>query len=70
MLKTIEAVIKPNGQVQFKETVKIKTPRKILVTFLDEILQEESALLSESVLARDWLRPEEDQAWSHLQKEV
>ena len=25
------------------------------------------ALLSEAALAEDWLRPEEDEAWSHLQ---
>ena len=29
----------------------------------------ESALLSEASLAQDWDRPEEDAAWSHLQKE-
>lgn len=27
----------------------------------------EAALLSEKVLARDWLRPEEDKAWASLQ---
>ena len=27
----------------------------------------ETALLSEKVLARDWLRPEEDKAWASLQ---
>lgn len=27
----------------------------------------ETALLSEKVLARDWLRPEEDDAWANLQ---
>lgn len=26
----------------------------------------EAALLSEAVLAKDWLRPEEDQAWANL----
>jgi antitoxin MazE len=26
----------------------------------------ETALLSEKVLARDWLRPEEDKAWANL----
>jgi hypothetical protein len=29
----------------------------------------ETALLSEPVLAKDWERPEEDEAWSHLQPE-
>ncbi len=27
----------------------------------------DDALLSESALAEDWLRPEEDAAWEHLQ---
>ncbi len=26
----------------------------------------EAALLSEQSLAKDWLRPEEDEAWQHL----
>jgi hypothetical protein len=26
----------------------------------------ETALLSEEALARDWLRPEEDEAWAYL----
>ncbi|MEI7869715.1 MAG: hypothetical protein WCI11_17650 [Candidatus Methylumidiphilus sp.] len=29
----------------------------------------ETALLSEATLAEDWNRPEEDEAWSHLQQE-
>jgi len=29
----------------------------------------ESALLSEEALAQDWNRPEEDEAWSHIQPE-
>ena len=28
----------------------------------------ETALLSERALAEDWDRPEEDEAWKHLQK--
>lgn len=28
----------------------------------------ESALLSEEALAQDWTRPEEDDAWAHLQQ--
>ena len=29
----------------------------------------EAALISETVLVRDWNHPEEDEAWSHLQHE-
>ena len=28
----------------------------------------ETALLSEAALSEDWNRPEEEEAWSHLQK--
>ncbi len=30
------------------------------------IITTETALLSESSLAKDWLKPEEDEAWQHL----
>lgn len=29
----------------------------------------ETALMSEPALAEDWLRPEEEEAWSHLQSD-
>jgi len=40
-----------------------------LVTILDEIpvAAHEMLLLSEQALAKDWNRPEEDEAWAHLQ---
>jgi len=44
---------------------------RALVTSLDEthpVASPETALLSESALAADWNRPEEDAAWSHLQR--
>jgi hypothetical protein len=30
----------------------------------------EVSLLSEPILAEEWLTPEEDEAWQHLQKEM
>ena len=30
----------------------------------------DSALLAEPALAQDWLKPEEDEAWAHLQFRV
>lgn len=30
----------------------------------------ETALLTEPALAKDWLRPEEDEAWQHLRSEL
>jgi hypothetical protein len=43
-----------------------------LVTILEEkptAAVSETALLSEAALAEDWMRLEENEAWSHLQSE-
>ena len=67
MIRTIEAVVDPNGNVRLLEDVELPGPRRALVTILDDAPRsEETALLSEHALA-DWNRPEEDAAWSHLQ---
>jgi len=68
MIQTIEAIIDDSCQVRLAEPLRIKGPHRALVTVLDEppIEALETALLSESGLA-DWSRPEEDEAWSHLQ---
>ena len=52
------------------ESVKLSSSKKAIVTILEEnpiISTSETALLSEATLAKDWLRAEEDEAWSHLQ---
>jgi hypothetical protein len=69
---TVEAVIDPSGVVRILQPVAIPTTRRALVTILDEPAVEvsETALLSEAALAEDWLRPEEDEAWSYLQQEI
>lgn len=70
MLMTVEAVIDPTGIVRLLQPIAISTTRRALVTILDEPVLEiaETALLSEAALAEDWLRPEEDEAWSYLQR--
>ena len=71
MIKTVEAVIDEQGNVRLLEPVRPGGARRALVTILDERPVErasESALLSEAALAEDWNRPEEDEAWSHLQR--
>ena len=70
MIKTVEAVIDERGRVNLLEPIHLPAMRRALVTILDEkpvIHVSETALLSESALAKDWNRPEEDAAWSHLQ---
>jgi hypothetical protein len=72
MIRTVEAIIDEQGQVRLLEEVRIPKARRALVTILEEAPRadvSETALLSEPALAKDWERPEEDEAWSHLQPE-
>jgi hypothetical protein len=67
-MRTVEAIIQPNGEVRLAEPVHVLAPRRALLTILeDEPQANEAALLSEAALAEDWSRPEEDAAWAHLQ---
>jgi len=67
MIRTVEAVVDPSGNVRLLEDVQLPGPRRALVTILDDPPRsEDTALLSEEALA-DWSRAEEDAAWSHLQ---
>jgi len=69
MIQTIEAVVDTDGRVRLLGPVTVETPRRALVTVLDEpaAVPGEATLLAEPALAEDWLRPEEDAAWAHLQ---
>lgn len=67
MLKTVEAEIDEEGRLRAEEGVSLTPGTKVLVTVLNE--PPEPALLSESALAKDWLRPEEDAAWAHFNQE-
>jgi hypothetical protein len=67
-MKTVEAVIEPTGEVRLVEPVHVSSPRRALVTILEEApTVHDAALLSEAALAEDWNRAEEDAAWAHLQ---
>ncbi len=73
MMQTYEAVLQPNGHLQFLDLAATSplTPQRVLVTFTEEFVATDSAVcgatLSESALAQDWQRDEEDAAWAHLQ---
>ena len=73
MLKAVEAVVYKDGSVRLKEPVDLKASHKAIVTILDEEAElpeiSETALLSERALAEDWNNPQEEEAWSHLQRE-
>lgn len=67
-MKTVEAVIEPNGDVRLIEPVRVPSSRRALVVILDEApAVHDAALLSEAALREDWNRAEEDTAWAHLQ---
>jgi hypothetical protein len=67
-MRTVEAIIETNGEVRLTEFVQLSSPRRALVTILEESpADQEAALLSEPALAEDWNRAEEDAAWAHLQ---
>ena len=68
MLKTVEATIDEQGNVKLVKPIQLpKSARAFVTIFSEELHVPETALLSEAVLAQDWLRPEEDAAWDHLQ---
>jgi len=69
MLKSFEGIIDQKGRLKTFEQIQLSKPHRVIITILDETADDENinlALLSESALARDWNRPEEDEAWSHL----
>jgi hypothetical protein len=67
-MKTVEAIIETNGEVHLIEPLHVPSPRRALVTILEETpTVNDTALLSEAALAEDWNRAEEDAAWAHLQ---
>jgi len=67
MVKAVEATVEKNGNVRLHEPVHLEHPCRAIVTIIDDNEVSEAALLSQKVLARDWERPEEEEAWSHLQ---
>ncbi len=68
MIKTVEAVIDDQGNIRLLEPIKLGASCHALVVILEELNggANETALLSEDAL-KDWNRPEEDAARSHLQ---
>jgi hypothetical protein len=71
MIRTVEALIDERGNIRLLEPVKLASARRAIVVILEDspsVGIHETALLSEQALAADWNRPEEDTAWSHLQR--
>ncbi len=72
MIQTVEAVVDEQGKGQLLEALHLSGARRALVTILEDKPLPKgcgTALLSEEALAAGWSRPEEDEAWSHLQRQ-
>ena len=66
MMQTIEVEIDADGRLRSLEPRIKVPPGRALLTLLNPAF-EETALLAQTALAEDWLKPEEDFAWAHLQ---
>ncbi|MBE2225337.1 MAG: hypothetical protein IAF02_27625 [Anaerolineae bacterium] len=69
MLQSIEGMTDQNGKLKIPGNINLPKSRRVIITILEEEPSDEAfnlALLSESALAKEWERPEEDKAWSHL----
>ena len=64
-----EAVVETDGRIRLSRAVHLEKGLKVLVAVPRS--EKDSALsgivLSEPALADDWLNPEEEEAWAHLQ---
>lgn len=64
-----EAIVEPDGRLRLSSAVHLEKRLKVLVAVPRS--EKDSALtgiaLSEPSLADDWLNPEEEEAWAHLQ---
>ena len=68
VLRSIEVTVEEDGTVRLPTNVKLSARRRAILTILDEPMTvAETALLSETALAEDWDRPEEEEAWAYLQ---
>lgn len=68
MLTTIEVTIDKTGHLHPVESSQAIRPGRALLTWLEPDTAHEPALMAEAALAQDWLNPEEDAAWAHLQQ--
>ena len=67
MLTTIEVTIDKTGHLHSLEPMQVIRLGRALLTWLEPDTTHEPALMAEVALAQDWLNPEEDAAWAHLQ---
>ena len=64
-MRTVRAVVENNGSLRPLEDLSLRVGERVSIAVLGP--SDEVTLLSQAALADDWERPEEDEAWAHLQ---
>jgi hypothetical protein len=64
-----EAVVDPDGRISLDTSIHLEKGLRVIVAVPRSDLDTAASgiALSEPSLSADWLNPEEDEAWSHLQ---
>ena len=68
----MEVTLRPDGRIDSDQPLSITRPTRVILTMIEEEDGEDIdlGLASESALAKDWNRTEEDEAWAYLQEEA
>jgi hypothetical protein len=69
MENIFEAIVETDGRIRIKSPVHLKKGSKVFVSVPTDEHDSVSSgvVLSEKMLATDWLNSEEEAAWAHLQ---
>jgi len=69
MDRLYEAVVEPDGRIRLNTPVHLEKGLRVLVAIPETELETavSGIALSEPALSADWNKPEEDEAWAHLQ---
>jgi hypothetical protein len=64
-----EAIVEPDRRIRLKTSIHLEKGLRVVVAVPDQDVDSAASgiELSEPTLSADWLNPEEDEAWAHLQ---
>jgi hypothetical protein len=64
-----EAIVEPDGRIRLKTSIILEKGLRVVVAVPEQDVDSAASVisLSEPTLSADWLNPEENEAWAHLQ---
>ena len=64
-----DAIVEPDGRIRLKTSIHLEKDLRVVVSVTGQDVDSAASgiALSEPNLSADWLNPEEDEAWAHLQ---